>query len=141
MISRPIRDPSDRRCRGEFEDPSDRRRAKRKLGILAKYGTVGLLKEVNFRRCGRIGKVFHRPLQMAKQSCVRFKIQPMPDVKSSSKKRADGLELLESRYGGREIGWRADTSEGLKLPRGRRCGWEELPKSQRCGWKAVQHPM
>ena len=28
------------------------------------------------------------------------------------------MELLESRYGGREIGWRADMSEGLKLPRG-----------------------
>ena len=45
----------------------------------AKYGTVGPLEEVNFHRCGRIGKVFRPPLRMAKRSCVRSKSHPIAD--------------------------------------------------------------
>ena len=53
----------------------------------AKYGTIGPLKEVNFRHCGRIGKVFRPPLRMAKRSCVRSKSHPI----------ADEEEILENR--------------------------------------------
>ena len=45
----------------------------------AKYGTVGPLKEVNFHRCGRIGKVSYPPLRTAKRSCVRSKSHPIAD--------------------------------------------------------------
>ena len=124
----------------------------------AKYGTVGPLKKVGVRRCGRFGKVSGPPLRMAKQSRVRSETRPTPDVESSSKEErtsegwsfrgaavAEGLEHLESRrcgrlrvprsrFGGRQNGQGADSAEDriVREPIRRRREWE---RSRRCSWK------
>ena len=103
------------RCGRRSKPASDSRSVRsltpytRKIENLAKYGTVGPSEEVNFRRCGRMGKVFRPPLRVAKQSRVRSKSHPTADVRCFEFPPTSDVVL-------------STKSEGLKLGVSRRCG-------------------
>ena len=112
MISRTIRDPSDRRRRGEFEDPSDRRRRgkvknsakcwrNRKVGSFrgADVAEERMLRRLPLRKVGTSGGAAIAAAQMNRP----------PDSKGFRRPIRD---TTDNRFSGGENGTGADTAEG-----------------------------